>query len=114
MKKITFTKMLTADRPPIEVENWPGYRTGLSNLPGINLVLAHRTAKRCEITTSRAGWGVYDEESGFYLGIHGPTRAECYVDAIVGLGHYTPESYATMIEGRHVKRMTAILTGGTK
>ena len=112
MKGIAFTKMLTVNRPPIEVQDWPGYQTGLSNLPGINLVLAHRTAKRCEIPTSLAVWGVYDEESGFYLGIHGPTRLACHANAIVGLGHYTPESYATMIKDRHVKRMTAILTGG--
>ena len=114
MKKITFTKLLTVNRPPIEVENWPGYRTGLSNLPGINLVLAHRTAKRCEIPTSLPGWGVYDEESGFYLGIHGPTRTACTANAIVWFGKFTPESYAAMIEARHVKRMTAILTGGMK
>lgn len=43
MKKVTFTKMLTVNRPPIEVQDRPGYRTGLSNLPGVNLVLAHRT-----------------------------------------------------------------------
>lgn len=112
MKKVTFTKLLTVNRPPIEIQDWPGYRTGLSNLPGINLVLAHRTAKRRETTTSVAGWGVYDEESGFYLGIHGPTRTACYANAIGWLGHYTPESYATMIKGRHVKRITTILTGG--
>jgi len=114
MKKITFTKLLTVNRPPIEVVNWPGYRTGLPNLPGINLVLAHLTAMRSGIVTSRAGWGVYDEESGFYLGIHGPTRVECCANAIGWLGKYTPESYATMIKGMHVNRMTAILTGGMK
>lgn len=114
MKKITFTKMMTVNCPPIEVENWPGYRISLPNLPGINLVLAHRTAKYGETAISLAGWAVYDEESGFYLGIHGPTRVECCANAIIWLGKYTPESYATMIEGRHVKRMTAILTGGMK
>lgn len=112
MKKITFTKMMTVNCPPIEVENWPGYRISLPNLPGINLVLAHRTAKYGEITISRAGWGVYDEESGFYLGIHGPTRTACFENAIVQLGYYTPESYVAWIRGKHIRRTTAILTGG--
>ena len=113
MKKITFTKLLAADRPPIEVENWPGYRTGLSNLPGINLVLAHRTNKQHGGGVgSLSTWGVYDEESGFYLGIHGPIRTACYANAICKFTDYTLETYAAMIEARHVKRITTILTEG--
>ena len=115
MKKVTFTKLMTVTSPPIEVEGWPGYRTGLSNLPGVNLVIAHRTAKRPEgIVILWDHWGMYDEESGFYLGIHGPTRTKCHENAIVKLANDTPESYAAMIEGRYTKRMTNILTGGMK
>jgi hypothetical protein len=114
MQKITFTKLMTVTRPPIEVENWPGYRTGLSNLPGVNLVLAHRTAKQFGEVVTLSKWGVYDEGSGFYLNIFGSTRTKCYELAVAMLGHYTPESYAEMIEGRYHKRITAILTGGMK
>lgn len=114
MKKITFTKMMAVTRPPIEVENWPGYRFCLSNLPGVNLVLAHRTAKDYGVSVSLSTWGVYDEESGFYQGAHGPSREACFTNAIVYLGKYTPESYATRIKDMYIRRMTAILTGGMK
>lgn len=112
MNKVTFTKMMIATRPPIEVENWPGYRFCLSNLPGVNLVLAHRTAKDYGVAVSLSTWGVYDEESGFYLGAQGPSRIVCAANARVHLGDYTPESYATRIKDMYVRRMTAILTGG--
>ena len=105
---------MTATRPPIEVENWPGYRFSLPNLPGVNLVLAHRTAKTQELAVSLRSWGVYDEESGFYQGAHGPTRTACAANAIAHLGKYTPESYAERIKDMYIKRMTAILTGGMK
>lgn len=59
-------------------------------------------------------WGVYDEESGFYIGAYGPTREACYANAIVHLGKHTPESYAAKIKDLHIKRMTTILTGGMK
>lgn len=113
--KTTFTKMLTVNRPPIEVQDWPGYRTGLSNLPGINLVLAHRTSKTIGGGTSPLSeWGLYDEESGFYLGVRGTTCQACHANAVCKLGDHTLETYAAMIEARHVKRITTILTGGMK
>ncbi len=114
MKKTTFTKMMAVTRPPVEVENWPGYRFGLSNLPGVNLVLAHRTAKDYGVAVSLSTWGVYDEESGFYQGAHGPSRITCAANATVHLGKYTSESYATRIKNMYVRRMTTILTEGMK
>lgn len=93
----------------------PGYRFDLPNLPGISLVISRRDDT---LTWGAAPhwdpWGVFDEESGFYIGVSARARNACYEAAVKALKHVTPESYALRINELHCMRMTAILTGGMK
>lgn len=93
----------------------PGYRFNLQNLPGIDLIVARRDDPLMwGVAPYWDLWGVFDEESGFYIGVCAGSRNPCYEAAVKELEHDTLESYALRINELHCKRMTAILTGGTK
>ena len=99
----------------LDSKDRPGYRFSLPSLPGISLVISRRDdTLPLGAAPYRDPWGVFDEESGFYIGVSARTRNPCYEAAVKLLKHDTPESYALRINELHCMRMTAILTGGMK
>ena len=105
------------DNKDLDSKARPGYRFDLPNLPGIDLIVARRDDPlTASVVTAPYWdqWGIFDEESGFYIGVSARARNACYEAAVKELEHDTPESYALRINELHCKRVTAILTGGMK
>lgn len=93
----------------------PGYRFNLPNLPGVNLVVSRRDDTLTWGSVPYGDqWGIFDEESGFYIGVSARARNACYETAVKLLKRDTPESYALRINDLHCRRITTILTEGMK
>lgn len=119
MKKVTFTRAIAPSKMREEITrpDYPGYLVTLSNLPGVEIVIARGSVTR----TNGKGWAfrtdvwtAFERETGLSISVkttQGKTRTECYERLVAALCAYTPEKFAAYMEDRKVLRMTSLIKG---
>ena len=119
MKKVIFTRAIAPSKKREEITrpDYPGYLVTLSNLPGVEIVIARGSATRTDGKSwmfLTDVWLAFERETGLSLSTKttkGKTRTECYERLVAALCTYTPEKFAEYMEDRKVRRMTSLIKG---
>lgn len=119
MKKVTFTRAIAPSKKRIAITrpDYPGYLVTLSNLPGVEIVIARGSATRSDGLSwafQTDVWLAFERETGLSISVkttQGRTRTECYEKLVATLCAFTPEQFAAYMEERMVLRMTKLIQG---
>ena len=119
MKKVTFIRAIAPSKKRNEVErpDYPGYLVKLSNLPGVEIVIARESVTRADGKSwyfLPSKWLAFERETGLSImgkTIVGRTRIECYERLVGTLCAYTPEKFAEFMVDQKVRRMTKLIQG---